>query len=371
MKIIFICGSLEPGKDGVGDYTRRLCGELLKQGVMVGMLAYNDKHLHYKMETIQESDGHTIPSLRLPHTWKSKVRCKEAKNWIASHNPEWLSLQFVPYAFHHKGLPFGLGNQLKRMGTNYKWHIMIHELWIGMSQQSTLKDKCIGQVQRIIIKKLLLKLVPKVIHTQTDLYKHHLQQLEFEASILPLFSNISYVESDFHTNKSIAEFNLPEKYLVLFGSIHKNAPIEEFVKELSELDKEKTFSFVALGRNGGELQYWKSIIEKYGFDIMVLGEQSAESISYVLSHATFGMATTPYYLIEKSGSVAAMHQHNLPVICLSKPWMPNKFIRSNKLKGVEEYKTGNLEACIANDTKMETGDISISNITISFLKTLN
>jgi hypothetical protein len=24
IKILFICGSLEPGKDGVGDYTRRL-----------------------------------------------------------------------------------------------------------------------------------------------------------------------------------------------------------------------------------------------------------------------------------------------------------------------------------------------------------
>ena len=33
MKIVFICGCLEPGKDGVGDYTRRLSAELIDHGV--------------------------------------------------------------------------------------------------------------------------------------------------------------------------------------------------------------------------------------------------------------------------------------------------------------------------------------------------
>lgn len=27
MTILFLCGSLEPGRDGVGDYTRRLAGD--------------------------------------------------------------------------------------------------------------------------------------------------------------------------------------------------------------------------------------------------------------------------------------------------------------------------------------------------------
>mgnify|MGYP003474349261 CR=1 FL=1 len=44
MKILFICGSLEPGKDGVGDYTRRFCGELLKMNYEVQILSINDLH---------------------------------------------------------------------------------------------------------------------------------------------------------------------------------------------------------------------------------------------------------------------------------------------------------------------------------------
>jgi hypothetical protein len=32
MKLLFLRGSIEPGKDGVGDYTCRLCGALIAEG---------------------------------------------------------------------------------------------------------------------------------------------------------------------------------------------------------------------------------------------------------------------------------------------------------------------------------------------------
>jgi hypothetical protein len=32
MRIVFLCFSLEPGRDGVGDYTRALAGELIRPG---------------------------------------------------------------------------------------------------------------------------------------------------------------------------------------------------------------------------------------------------------------------------------------------------------------------------------------------------
>ena len=43
MKLLFLCSSLEPGRDGVGDYTRRLAGECLRQGHEVRLLSLNDK----------------------------------------------------------------------------------------------------------------------------------------------------------------------------------------------------------------------------------------------------------------------------------------------------------------------------------------
>src|SRR5690606_9673399 len=134
----------------------------------VAILAFNDKHIHTRVECFQTSEGQDILCLRLPQMSTNKDRLENAKKWISQHNPEWLSLQFVPYAFNKKGLPFGLGSQLVYIGGNCKWHVMIHELWIGMSHQSSFKEKCIGYVQKKVIKSLLLKLAPKVIHTQTD-----------------------------------------------------------------------------------------------------------------------------------------------------------------------------------------------------------
>jgi hypothetical protein len=42
MKILFLTGSLEPGKDGVGDYTRLLANECGERGHEVFLLGLND-----------------------------------------------------------------------------------------------------------------------------------------------------------------------------------------------------------------------------------------------------------------------------------------------------------------------------------------
>src|SRR5690606_662431 len=100
---------------------------------------------------------------------------------------EWLSLQFVPYAFHKKGLPFGLGSQLRKIGGTTKWHIMFHELWIGMEVGASQKDVIIGIIQKYIIKKFNIEIKPKVIHSQTDLYQAQLKSIGLKSEILPLF----------------------------------------------------------------------------------------------------------------------------------------------------------------------------------------
>jgi hypothetical protein len=51
-----------------------------------------------------------------------------------------------------------------------------------------------------------------------------------------------------------------------------------------------------------------------------LGEQSAADISQLLQNADFGIATSPWQLIGKSGSAAAMLDHGLPVIVNRDDW---------------------------------------------------
>jgi Trk K+ transport system NAD-binding subunit len=57
MKIAFICGSLEPGRDGVGDYTRRLAGELVKQQHEVLVIAFNDRQIKDTLKAVQYTDA--------------------------------------------------------------------------------------------------------------------------------------------------------------------------------------------------------------------------------------------------------------------------------------------------------------------------
>ena len=112
MKIVFICSCLEPGRDGVGDYTGRLAAELIRVGHEVSLLALNDRFANAILSGDQERDGIKIPVLRLPSTLSDQDKTVHATNWINSVNPDLLSLQFVPFGFNPKGLPFGLSKIL-------------------------------------------------------------------------------------------------------------------------------------------------------------------------------------------------------------------------------------------------------------------
>ncbi|WAC39053.1 hypothetical protein [Pedobacter sp. SL55] len=55
----------------------------------------------------------------------------------------------------------------------------------------------------------------------------------------------------------------------------------------------------------------------------VLGIQPDSVISKLFTASDLGISTTPYYLSDKSGSVAAMLEHALPVLCVSRKWIPS------------------------------------------------
>ena len=52
MNILFLTGGLEPGQDGVGDYTRLLAGVCKTSGHKVSIIAINDS----KLDGVQEGD---------------------------------------------------------------------------------------------------------------------------------------------------------------------------------------------------------------------------------------------------------------------------------------------------------------------------
>lgn len=335
MKILFLCGSLDPGRDGVGDYTRRLAGELICQGHEVQIIALYDKYISGKLEEQQQDEPITISVIRFPAVKGLRQNIRQAKDYVREFNPDWLSLQFVPYAFDPKGLPLGLGSKLAELGRGRKWHIMFHELWVAMEERAPLKQKIWGIMQKRMITGLLKKIHPDLIHTQTKLYQYQLQKFGFSANLLPLFSNILYSSTRKLIQTKRGSSKKTTLSFVIFGHIHPGAPLDAFLNELKS-SCTGSAELIMLGRTGGETDLWKSKWEIAGFKVQIVGESSAEKVSGWLASADFGISTTPYLLTAKSGSVAAMRSHGLPVIAIARSWVVAEF-KKEVQEGVFEF----------------------------------
>jgi len=347
MKILFICGSLEPGRDGVGDYIRRLSLEIIRHGHQVALTAINDRHVQEVQKDTIESVYGKISIFRLPEIVREESKIPLLEKWITEQDPDWLSLQFVPFSFHRRGLIFGLAGKLKSLGKGRKWHIMFHELWVGMDQESGQKQRAWGIVQRYLNKNLIKVLGPVIIHTHTGIYKKQLEKLGATVQLLPLFSNIpvSYaadVQEKINTDYSYKN----EADLVIFGGIHTGAPIQQLAQDAADYARSKdvVIRLVIIGKSGMEQQRWINEWTAVGLPTLPLGEQTEENVSRLLSKATYGIFTTPIALVEKSGSVAAMREHGVQLICVSREWSPRNMIVEENPFGIQEYKKGNLEA---------------------------
>jgi hypothetical protein len=338
MKIVFLCGSLESGRDGVGDYVRRLAGELIRKGHQIAAVALNDEYLVDKFIGTQSLEGIELSVLRVPSVWPVKDRFEHAKSWIDKINPDLLSLQFVIFAFHPKGLPLNLSKLLSKLGGSRSWHIMFHELWVGMATNDTLKRSLLGEMQKVLIKTLIKRLRPKVIHTQCELFLGKLNQEGFFVKKLPLFSNIKVYSTNCTENYNLIQSldnELTFKF-VLFGGLHPEAKLLELISALKYFCKsrDKSFEFWYLGRNGEELSEHLRLLNQEKVAYKVYGELDAKYISFLLSISSFGISTGSPEMIEKNGTVAAMLDHKLPVICIGRDLLIRNAFKVQMLNGV-------------------------------------
>lgn len=318
MKILFICGSAEQGKDGVGDYTRRLCGELIRMGHLAQILSLCDFPVTFFSREFQEIEGTVVESNRIPIATSYNKRFILSQNILIDFQPDWISLQFVPYSFNPKGLPFWLPSFLKKLKGNHKWHFMFHELWLGIDVESSFRHKIIGKLQQLIVITMIHNAKPYSINTQNKLYQFFLQAHNFDADVLPICGNIPL--------KGIRNESNEFTQFVLFGTIHPGAPFKEFVDDLRSSPNrfKNPIKFVFIGKNGPELTTFTAALENCNICYEVMGIQSEEIISQVLINSDFGISTTPYFQTEKSGVFAAYREHQIKTICVSREWTPTK-----------------------------------------------
>ena len=309
MRILFLCASLEHGRDGVGDYTARLATELRSRGHGCLCAAIDDCHLERDAGENGFFRGADFFRLSRMKSWFERIEIlrKEASEF----RPDWVSLQFVPHGFHPKGLPLLLPSRLALIGGGFGWHIMFHELWI--EPRGRWSNHIISKLQKFLVGELCRKLRPRVIQTSNPYYGTRLRREGIACEILPLFENIGVYPS-------FAEHRPEEWTFVFFGSLRPGwdlHPLLERIESARAVSGKTRCRFVSIGRLGafGE-SAWMAMQKNApgSFIFERRGELSSEAVSRELQSADFGIAAAPFHLLGKSGAVAAMRAHGLPVI---------------------------------------------------------
>jgi len=329
MRIAFIVSCLEPQKDGVGDYTRDLAAACVAQGASCRALALNDRYVDVSTACWQSARGIKIETLRLPASQPWRERLLTARAWLQQQTLEWISLQFVPYGFHPKGLVIGLDQRLAPLVAGCRLHVMFHELWIGLHGAAGSRERLIGWIQRRSVASLVARLKPDVIHTSNGAYVDALSKRRIRAKLLPLCGSIPIAADADHgwLGRELLKLGVPTPrvssrhnswWFGLFGALHpawSPEPLFTYIAEAAQRAG-RAIVVISIGRVGPGEARWRDIQARYSdrFCFAKLGEHGTREVSAFLQAVDFGIATSPWQLIGKSASAAAMLDHGLPII---------------------------------------------------------
>lgn len=313
MKILFICGSLEPGKDGVGDYTRVLANELVAYGVSVYMVAIYDQ---YVKSILVEEMLTNINIVRVPRQYRWSAREKKLVKIIDLFNPDLISCQYVPFSYNEKGIPFHFAIYIGKLLSLKNVHIMVHEPYI--MAQGKLSKYCLTRLQILSLRYFKLILKKATWFTSISWYQKLLKDIGINAESLPIFGNIRKV--DFLASyEPLFERVENVRYLLFFASLPASKHWDLYFHKLSDyLDNSKDrLCLVFCGRVSNEGIKFKEFLSRQlpedRVSLIDFGELASNQVSWLLQNCDCGVARVPVRLIGKSGAAVAMIEHGLPV----------------------------------------------------------
>lgn len=320
MKILFLCAGLEAGRNGVGDYCRRLSAAGRDAGWAAALLAIHDRGV----QTPTQEDA-PIPLLRLPQEIPWDERHQHAAGFLTREHPDWVSLQFVGYGLAPRGIVFRWVPRLAALLAGRRVHLMFHELWIGAATEYGLRDRLIGFVQKRAIRQLVRRLRPAVVHTSNAAYQQLLAGIGVRAGRLPLPGNLP-VAAGAGAVPGWPALDRTKCWVAgIFGSIHPQWQPEPWLDECIAHCRQagRRLVLVQFGEAGAAGRAkWQRLETGYRdrIECVTLGPGEPEAISRTLAQLDFGIATSPWALIEKSGATAAFLDHGVPVLVTRDDW---------------------------------------------------
>jgi hypothetical protein len=334
VKFVFLCSCSEPGHSGVGDYSRRLAEELLRKGHHVTVVGLCEQSVSGDVFVSEctESSSHMSPlstfRVQSDTTWKNRMNA--LCSFLSRERPDIISLQYVPYAFQPRGLPFRLGKLLRGITPQgSRWHMMFHEICIGLGEDCTWKHRAIGWIQKRIAAGLVRNLRPIAVHSHAAPYIDILRNLGVDAKPLFLFSNIPT------SAKQVIPDHLPllrdkQSFVdfAFFGTVHPDWNANRVVELVTQIGKTRELSprIIAIGRGGRFSATTWETFRNAGVDVIETGLIDDKSVAAYLSNCDIGLSGYPPDLIQKSSAAATMADHGLNILVPRAPMWADRYM---------------------------------------------
>ena len=357
MRIAFLSSSSEPGRGGVGDYERSLAGELIKRGNEARVIALADPFTRGIADELQDTEGVSVATLRLAQSLPWHERVTRARAWLEAFAPDWVSLQFVCFGFHAKGIIYEAVSPLQTLCAPFRTHWMFHELWVGPSAAQPWRVragfKAWGMIQRHYILRLYRSLKPRITHTNIEFHARILRQHNIAATVLPLFSNIPRRKPTGWLGLELDRLGItqPDRkssvLLGIFGSIHAEWTTDGWLEHLIDGARKKgrRVAILGIGRLHAAGNARFQALAAGNRNHMVVhhfGEQPVERVSEFLQTVDGGISMMQRSLLGKSSTFAAMLDHNVPVLVTrTDDAIDRERARARVLQDIDEF-LGNL-----------------------------
>ncbi|MGJ3241826.1 MAG: hypothetical protein ACFE0O_02545 [Opitutales bacterium] len=296
---------------GVADYGFHLAEAIRRKGVRVTRVGLHDRAI--------EQPGRDGDDLRLPAGMSWGERGRLFTDYWAEDPPDAVSLQFVPYGFQNKGLPFALASLLGSVDLPTVRHVMFHEIWIGAARPSPWKDRGIGFLQRLAIARLLNRFRPTCVHSHAEPYRRLLEPLAGTVQSLPLFSNIPVAPPDGLTCP--AKDQVPDT-VGIFSRLPPECDLLPFLhsyqRALTAVDRTGRIRWLGFANpEAFPLETWQQAAPRVSWDIV--GPRTEAELPDDLAGCQLAIAGVPLALWEKSGVVAAWRAAGVPVLFIREP----------------------------------------------------
>ena len=298
MSFVFVTGALPAGRDGIGDYCRVLADAVAATATAPALLSLAD--------AAEEAGLERFPTLRLAAARPWPERIALARRFLEEQRADRVFLQLSPYLYQPRGLLQEAAPHLGALLAERRPLVMVHETWVGELPYHGWKDRLIGPWQRRGFLSALAAVQPGAVFTNLPLHRQQLARHAIDATLLPLPGNAAVSDAQ-------APLTLVPPVAGIFGALwprfDPSAALDGFVREAGG-----AATLLLVGRHGApqRLAAWRQ--RHPGLTIVETGPLDVAALSGHLNLLSFAIGISPWELAGKSGTIAALLEHGVPVL---------------------------------------------------------